>query len=64
MSDFQLTLYSFYAMFIYGFIAILDQNLSFDWRLAGGIILFCFVIESLSYFIISSFEKTPKSRSR
>jgi len=44
--DFEITGYAVFSMFVYGFFAAVSDNLSFDWMLAAGIILFCFAMDT------------------
>lgn len=45
MTDFSWTSKTLFYMTIYGFIALISDKIHFNYILAGGIILFVFVIE-------------------
>lgn len=48
MGDFGLTGFSIFAMIIYGFVAVISDKILFNWKIAGGIVIFVFVIELIS----------------
>jgi hypothetical protein len=45
MPNFEITGIAISSMFIYGGFALTSPDVSFDWHIAGGIILFAFIIE-------------------
>lgn len=48
MSDFNFTGLCIFCMLIYGFIAIFNESITFEWKLAGGITLFVFILEMIA----------------
>lgn len=49
---------------VYGFAALTSKEMTFDWRLAAGALVFAFILDVVSSYISIQFDKMQAERSR
>jgi hypothetical protein len=52
MTNYNWTGYVFSGAMLYALICVLGNNITFNWKLAGGAILFIFTIETVGNIVI------------